>query len=119
MALFTDLSYLRDLTDNDESLIRESLKRYLTSSPNQLDKLVASTKSRDWDGIHDSAHSLFATTQIVGVSKIAITLKELQKLSTAVEKDYELIKSKVEYVAEVVAESQKEITKHLDELDHM
>lgn len=73
----------------------------------------------NWDGIHDSAHSLFATTQIVGVSKIADTLKELQKLATEGEKDYELIKSKVEYVVEVVTASQKEITQQLDELDHV
>lgn len=113
MALYTDLSYLRDLTDNDEDLIIESLKRYLTSSPQQLEKLIQSTSDKQWNAIHDSAHSLFATTQIVGISTIAHPLKEIQKLARETEKDYPLIKEKVEYVVDVVKHSHDEVNNHL------
>ncbi|UII33340.1 hypothetical protein LVD17_05820 [Fulvivirga ulvae] len=116
MALYTNLSYLQDLTDDDEVLIAESLKRYLSSSPTQLNKLIESTENKQWDTIHDSAHSLFATTQIVGISQIAVPLKEIQTLARESKKDYNLIKSKVEYVAQVVRKSQEEVTKHLNNL---
>lgn len=112
MALYTDLSYLKELTDDDEALITESLQRYLSTSPVQLNKLIESTNNKEWGKIHDSAHSLFATTQIVGLTVIANPLKEIQTVSRE-SMDYDFIKERVEFVVSVIRQSYSEIKDYL------
>lgn len=112
MTAQTDLSYLKELTDNDDELISQSLNRYLTTSPIQLESLIKSTKEKNWCEIHNAAHSLFATTQIVGLSSIAQDLKDIQRISRE-ERNYDLISEKVDKVNQVINVSQNELKNYL------
>lgn len=113
MAIYTDLSYLKEITDNDEDLIMQSLNRYLISSPVQAEKLIESTRDQNWQEIHNSAHSLFATTQIVGLSVIAQDLKDIQRIALE-EKDWEEINQKVEKIRHIVQASYEELQDFID-----
>lgn len=116
MKSYTDLAYLKELTDEDEELILQSLKRFTNSSAGQLQNLVQSTTDRDWDGMHNSAHSLFATTQIVGITEIAQPLKDIQLLAREKRDLYE-IEKKVQKVQTVIAISYEEINEHIANME--
>ncbi|MEX2336379.1 MAG: hypothetical protein WD555_03810 [Fulvivirga sp.] len=112
MSQYTDLTYLKELTDNDEMLISESLNRYLNTSSVQTEKLVKSAGDKDWEEIHNSAHSLYTTTQIVGLRIIAQDLKDIQRISRE-EQDHKLISEKVDKVNQVIQASQEELKNYL------
>lgn len=116
MNHYTDLNYLKDLTENDKDLINESLVRFLTTSLVQLDKLLEGTDGKDMKAIHDSAHSLYSTTQIVGIKSIAQELKDVQNL-TREEGTHERIKNKVDKIEQIIRASQTEIKEELDKLN--
>lgn len=116
MKSYTDLAYLKELTDDDEDLILQSLKRYAKSSAGQLQNLVKSTTNRDWDGMHNSAHSLFATTQIVGILDVAQPLKDIQLLARE-KRDFYEIEKKVEAVKTIIAISYEEINGHINNME--
>lgn len=115
MAIYTDLSYLQELTDNDQDLILQSLHRYLNSSPAQTEKLIESTNDKNWQEIHNSAHSLFATTQIVGMTSIAQDLKDIQRIAYE-EKDMEVVTEKVNKISKVISASYKELQEYIDKM---
>lgn len=117
MALYTNLTYLKEITDDDEELIAQSLQRYLVTSPAQLDKLMQGTVAMNWGEIHDNAHSLFATTQIVGIVSLAQELKDVQNLARE-EKNYDLIKEKVERIHEIILISHTEVKEHLERISN-
>ncbi|ELR69706.1 hypothetical protein C900_04683 [Fulvivirga imtechensis AK7] len=117
MKQYTDLTYLQELTDNDEELIIQSLKRYFNSSSSQLQSLLKSTDEQDWEGIHNSAHSLFATTQIVGITDLAKALKDIQLLARE-KRDFDQIEQDVKQANEIINHSYQEIQAHLDKLQN-
>lgn len=116
MKQYTDLTYLQEITDNDEELIIQSLKRYFNTSSSQLQNLLESTKKQDWEGIHNSAHSLFATTQIIGITDLSKTLKDIQLLARE-KRDFDQIEEEVKKANEIIELSYQEVQAHLDKLE--
>lgn len=117
MTTYTDLAYLKDLTDNDDDLIAESLKRYLKSSPVGLERLQKATAAKDWKEIHDSAHSLFSTTQIIGLTAIAQPLKDIQNNATEIN-DIDAIEKDVQFIEQVITASHTEVNEYLHQYEH-
>lgn len=113
MTNYTDLAYLKDLTDNEDELIVQSLKRYLNTSSIQLNSLLTGLAEKNLQAIHNSAHSLFATTQIVGITHLAPILKDLQVLAKD-NTDPDRMQPKIQEVKTVIEASYEEIKQHLE-----
>lgn len=76
---YTNLNYLNDFTDGDPELIKQTVSRYLKNSPDLLNKLNKSYEDGNWEQVAFVAHSLYSSTQIVGIISIAEPLKIMQQ----------------------------------------
>ncbi|UII21791.1 Hpt domain-containing protein [Fulvivirga ligni] len=112
MTNYTNLDYLIDFTDNDPDLIKQGISTYMSRSPELLDKLVTSVKTQDWKGIHDSAHSLYTSTQIVGLSCLAKPIKEVESQARE-EKGMPEVSEKVDYINKIMLQSYEELAESL------
>ncbi|MGK7390903.1 MAG: Hpt domain-containing protein [Candidatus Cyclobacteriaceae bacterium M2_1C_046] len=77
--IYTNLNYLNDFTDGDPELMKAAVSRYLKSSPKLLKKLNENYENGNWEQVAFVAHSLYSSTQIVGIVSIAEPLQILQK----------------------------------------
>lgn len=106
---YTDLNYLNDFTGGDHDLVKEAVKRYLKRSPELLAELNESYKNGDWEKVAFVAHSLYSSTQIVGIVTIKEPLRDIQKIANENHQDKEKLSLYIKDINEAIEASYEEL----------
>lgn len=65
-----DLTYLKDMSDGDESFINMMLETFLTNVPEVLENIEAYHKEEKWVALAEELHKLKPTLKYLGVNSL-------------------------------------------------
>jgi len=92
--------HLLDLDDAAPDFLAALLESYLETTPTLLESLVAHRNRRDAPGLHNAAHSLKSSSQVIGHMRLASYCKALEASS----RDAPFSEPMAGYVELIVAE---------------
>ncbi len=75
----TDLTYLRKMSNNDESFVIEMINSFISKTPEIIDHMKASSKKKDWAEVGSLAHKLKPNLAFMGIDSLK---KLIQKIET-------------------------------------
>ncbi len=94
----TNLNYLKELSENNESFFRDFINLFLTNTPETLTDLQNHLNNKNWEGVRQAAHKMKPSLNYLG-------LKEGQKLAAVIE-EYALNKTQLEEIEGLTAQLQ-------------
>ena len=77
----TDLSYLEQMTEGDQGLIKELIEIFSTQVEEYSDQLQKFLDEKNWTELGKLAHKAKSSVAIVGMKEQAENLKELEILA--------------------------------------
>lgn len=80
-AKVTDLSYLRDVTEDDQEAMREIIEMFIAQIPEFIENMNASLKSKHYIELGKEAHKAKSSVMVMGLNDLGLQLKELQLLT--------------------------------------
>lgn len=90
----TNLDYLRELSDNNESFFKDFISLFLNNTPGTMAELEKQLSVKNWEGVRQAAHKMKPSLNYLG-------LKEAQGLAASVE-EYALKKENLEKIEGMV-----------------
>lgn len=66
---FTNLTFLRQLADNNESFFKEFISLFLQNAPETIKDLETSFEKKDWNGVCQAAHKIKPTLSYLGMKE--------------------------------------------------
>jgi signal transduction histidine kinase/DNA-binding response OmpR family regulator len=90
----TNLDYLRELSDNNESFFKDFISLFLNNTPETMAELEKQLSVKNWEGVRQAAHKMKPSLNYLG-------LKEAQGLAASVE-EYALKKENLEKIEGMV-----------------
>lgn len=90
----TNLDYLRELSDNNESFFKDFISLFLNNTPETMAELEKQLSGKNWEGVRQAAHKMKPSLNYLG-------LKEAQGLAASVE-EYALKKENLEKIEGMV-----------------
>ena len=90
----TNLDYLRELSENNESFFRDFINLFLNNTPETLQDLNTQLANKNWEGVRQAAHKVKPSLNYLG-------LKDAQKVAASIEENA-LNKSNLESIPEMV-----------------
>ncbi|MBK8876556.1 MAG: response regulator [Bacteroidia bacterium] len=91
----TNLDYLRELSDNNESFFKDFISLFLNNTPETMAELEKQLSCKNWEGVRQAAHKMKPSLNYLG-------LKEAQGLAASVE-EYALKKENLEKIESMVS----------------
>lgn len=113
----TDLTFLKEISDNNEQFFREFITMFLNNTPKSIQDMKTSLMSTDWEGLRQAAHKVKPSFNYVG-------LKELNALSAKIEEyakqqsNMEEIKSMLNKIESIAAIAFKELEEEINAITH-
>jgi PAS domain S-box-containing protein len=77
-----DLSYLKQVSNNNEDFIKEMIKTFLESMPKSIDEIQNHTQQKDWEALARSVHKIKPSLSMMGLKntkELAIEIETLAK----------------------------------------
>ena len=74
----TDLSYLREMSGNDHSIIKEMIDIFIEQVPEFLEEISESFESRDWHALGAFSHKAKSSVRTMGMEKTGGYLERLE-----------------------------------------
>jgi CheY-like chemotaxis protein/HPt (histidine-containing phosphotransfer) domain-containing protein len=75
---FTNLSYLKEISDNDPAFVTEMIRSFIEQSPKDLETIRESMNSEDWEKVADTAHKIKPSITFMGINSIKKTVVDIQ-----------------------------------------
>ncbi len=113
----TDLTFLKEISDNNEQFFCEFITMFLINTPKSIQDMKTSLMSTDWEGLRQAAHKVKPSFNYVG-------LKELNLLSGKIEEfakqqnNMEEIKTLLNKIETIAAIAFKELTEEINAITH-
>ncbi|PCH70678.1 MAG: Hpt domain-containing protein [Bacteroidales bacterium] len=77
----TDLSYLKEMSENDNSIIGEMIDIFLEQIPEFEDEISKSFETQNWQELGAVAHKAKSSVRTMGMEKSGDCLEQLEHLS--------------------------------------
>ena len=74
----TDLTFLRNFCEGDETRMKKYIAMYLDSSPGHLEKIKSAMEQKDYVSLHSSVHVMKTHLNFMGMKSTAETGKEIE-----------------------------------------
>lgn len=109
--LIVDLSYLKNVCNNDETFMREMIETFVKNTPDIISDLDLMARAGNWSKVSGLAHKLKPSIAFMGLNQIKEQVKEIERLS----KEGENIQLVERHIAEVT----KTIHQAIEELNSL
>jgi HPt (histidine-containing phosphotransfer) domain-containing protein len=76
--MYTDISYLQQITKNNYDVIRLTIDKFTVSIPEVTTKLERFLKEQDYDALGAEAHKLLSTIGILRIKQMDGLVRELE-----------------------------------------
>lgn len=73
-----DLTYLYDMSDNDNQFIIEIMKIFIEQVPGELEKLAIAIDGQEWSSVHSIVHKLKSSVNHVGIKSIIPIIQQIE-----------------------------------------
>ena len=73
-----DLTYLYDMSDNDNQFVIEIMKIFIEQVPGELDKLAVAIEGQEWSSVHSIVHKLKSSVNHVGIKSIVPIIQQIE-----------------------------------------
>ena len=80
--MYIDLTYLKDITANDATLIKRLVDTYMEGTPKAIAKLKKAYESQQWEEVSAIAHEIQSSAGIVGNEELRLELKSLENMAS-------------------------------------
>nr|WP_320120183.1 Hpt domain-containing protein [uncultured Marinifilum sp.] len=77
----TDLSYLKEMSGNDNSIIEEMIEIFIEQIPEFIVEVSSYFESHDWNGLGAVAHKAKSSVRTMGMEHIGECLEKLEHYS--------------------------------------
>ncbi len=75
---YTDLSYLKELTQGQNDTLRAAIEKFIDSTPEMLEQLVIQVKGGEYERLAKSAHKLKSSVAIMGMNETKNNLVQIE-----------------------------------------
>ncbi len=76
--MLTDLTFLKSFTGGAPDKMSKYIRMFLTGAPQNISQMELSALSKDWSGVHHSAHSLKPQLGYFGAKQSEALLKQIE-----------------------------------------
>lgn len=76
--MYTDLTYLRGITRNNDDVVRITIDKFLASIPVSSANMKKALLSEDWDSLGAEAHKLLSSVGILKITKMETLVRNLE-----------------------------------------
>lgn len=76
--MYTDLTYLREITRNNKDVIEVTINKFSASIPESLSKIKKGLISEDWDTVGAEAHKLLSSVGILRIKKMEKLVRTIE-----------------------------------------
>jgi len=77
MSFYYDISFIQELTHNDENMIKSVVQTFLNSVPPLIESLMSSCEKQDWLQTAKDAHSLKSNIDALQIKSIHDDVKNI------------------------------------------
>ncbi|MBN1769165.1 MAG: Hpt domain-containing protein [Prolixibacteraceae bacterium] len=112
---YTDLSYLKEITGGESSIVREMVEMFFAQIDEFKQNLNQFLKEEKWTELGKEAHKAKSSVLIVGMEELGKNLKKLQLL-TEEEKEVDTYPDYVKMFEEQCDAAVKELEEELNNL---
>jgi PAS domain S-box-containing protein len=112
---FVNTQSLKELTGGDDVFMAEMIEIYLRNTPVMLKEIKASFKKHDFEKLKRTAHKIKSSFGMMGMSE-SLQIADSIEQSDEKNSDQDLLKAKLDRLTELVAGSEKELKRELDNL---
>ncbi len=113
---YTDLTYLKEITGGESSIVREMIEMFLEQVEEFNENLDKHLKDKNYVDLGKEAHKAKSSVLIVGMEELGKNLKKLQLLTEA-NAEIETYPDYVKMFHEQCNEAVKELNEELNKLD--
>jgi len=111
----TNLTFLRQLADNNESFFKEFISLFLQNAPGTIRDLEASFEKKDWNGVRQAAHKIKPTLSYLGMKEIHLAALKTEE-NARDQKNLDEIPGSIEKIKKACAQAYLELEKELKEI---
>jgi signal transduction histidine kinase/DNA-binding response OmpR family regulator len=113
---FTDMHFLRELSDDNEQFYKDFLIMFLTNTPIAINAIKNAFVNDDWENLKLAAHKVKPSFNYVGLKELNALAAKIE--SQAKEKNPENIPAMITRIEEVMAYAIKELESELNTIIH-
>ena len=113
---FTDMHFLRELSDDNEQFYKDFLIMFLTNTPIAINAIKNAFVNDDWENLKLAAHKVKPSFNYVGLKELNALAAKIE--SQAKEKNPENIPAMITRIEEVMAHAIKELESELNTIIH-
>ena len=73
-----DLSYLKDISDNDEEFIKDMILSFMENSPLMIDQIKKAAKVENWGEVGNIAHKIKPSIVFMGINSIKDVVETIE-----------------------------------------
>lgn len=111
----TDLAYLRSISNDDNSFIREMIETFLSATPGSLKKMDESLKNGDLTTVGMIAHKIKPSLTFMGIDSLKDKVLEIETLGKE-SREPEKLKAMVSEFIDTIQKAISELEKKLPEV---
>lgn len=108
----TNLSYLREISENNESFFKDFINLFLQNAPQSIVDLETALAKKDWEGVRQAAHKIKPSLSYLGMKEVhqaAATVEEFAKERIKLDEIPDLVKNIKDTCKQAYSELEKEI----------
>lgn len=110
-----DLSYLREVSNGDASIMKMAIEKYLETTPGYLENLHIQLRGLNYDGLRKAAHKLKSSLQFMGLNDL-YHLALMVETSCKAEQNMEQLPIWVGQITEGISDSYPLLQSELESL---
>ncbi len=78
LKTIVDLSYLKDISDNDEEFVKEMIQSFMENSPLMIAQIKQSAAKQDWEEVGKIAHKIKPSIVFMGINSIKDVVETIE-----------------------------------------
>ncbi|MGK7396960.1 MAG: Hpt domain-containing protein [Candidatus Cyclobacteriaceae bacterium M3_2C_046] len=110
----TDLTYLKNLSNNDINFVREMVEAFIDLAPNMLKKMSFYADEENWRALGESAHQMKPTLTFMGMQDMKNVVLEIERICEN-ESDITLVQRLIEDLQDTCEMAYQELSFNLEQ----
>jgi CheY-like chemotaxis protein len=109
---FTNMTFLKEISENNDQFYREFIQMFLTNTPNSIQDMIQAHQTQNWEALRQAAHKVKPSFNYVGLKDLnqaAAKIEEIAKQNANFDQLPALLKQINEVAAHAFVELEEEL----------
>lgn len=112
---FTNMQFLKEISENNEQFYREFIQMFLANTPNSINEMVKANDTQNWEALRQAAHKVKPSFNYVGLKDLNVAAAKIEECAKAKE-NLGLIPVLLKQINEISVIAFKELEEELQSL---